>query len=119
MDLAAADERAALLLTRLAAMGFPVDRTGEGTVAEMYPAACLRRWGLTHRGYKRGEGHGFLVDHLLAAAPWSNDAFDAVIAALGARAIQPSATSSAPPVTSGRRPRPRAGSRCRRATSPI
>jgi predicted nuclease with RNAse H fold len=88
--------RAALLLTRLAAMGFPVDRTGEGTVAEMYPAACLRRWGLTHRGYKRGEGHGFLVDHLLAAAPWlrtgppireSHDAFDAVIAALGARAV--------------------------------
>jgi hypothetical protein len=65
----------------------------------MYPAACLRRWGLTHRGYKRGEGHNFLVDQLLVAAPWlrmgdhdtlvreSHDAFDAVIAALGARAV--------------------------------
>jgi hypothetical protein len=62
--------RAALLLTRLAESGTPVDRTGEGPVAEIYPAACLRRWGLTHRGYKRGDGHGFLVDHLLAAAPW-------------------------------------------------
>ncbi|MEV6841992.1 DUF429 domain-containing protein [Actinoplanes sp. NPDC051411] len=88
--------RAALLLTRLADAGIKVDRTGEGRVAEIYPAACLRRWRLTHRGYKRGEGHGFLVDDLLAAAPWlrtgalireSHDAFDAVIAALGARAV--------------------------------
>jgi predicted nuclease with RNAse H fold len=91
--------RAALLLTRLAEAGIPVDRTGDGPVAEVYPAACLRRWGLAHRGYKRGEGHGFLVDHLLAAAPWlrfgeheqllrmSHDAFDAVIAALAARAV--------------------------------
>lgn len=36
--------RAALLLSRLASLGLPVDRTGEGKVAEMYPAACLRRW---------------------------------------------------------------------------
>jgi predicted nuclease with RNAse H fold len=91
--------RAALLLTRLADAGMPVDRTGDGSVAEVYPAACLRRWGLAHRGYKRGDGHGFLVDHLTAAAPWlrfgaheellreSHDAFDAVIAALGARAV--------------------------------
>jgi hypothetical protein len=91
--------RAALLLTRLAEAGRPVDRTGEGSVAEVYPAACLRRWGLAHRGYKRGAGHGFLLDDLLAAAPWlrvdgyevllreSHDAFDAVIAALGARAV--------------------------------
>jgi predicted nuclease with RNAse H fold len=100
--------RAALLLTRLADEGRAVDRTGEGAVAEVYPAACLRRWGFTHRGYKKG--HGFLVDHLIAAAPWltmgehepllreSHDAFDAVIAALGARAValghfrRPSAT---------------------------
>jgi predicted nuclease with RNAse H fold len=91
--------RAALLLTLLADAGKPVDRTGDGAVAEVYPAACLRRWGLAHRGYKRGEGHGFLVDHLQAAAPWldlgsheellraSHDAFDSVIAAFGARAV--------------------------------
>lgn len=91
--------RVALVLTRLAEAGHPVDRTGEGTVAEVYPAACLRRWGLTHRGYKRGAGHGFLLDALRAAAPWlemdgheellraSHDAFDAMIAALGARAV--------------------------------
>jgi predicted nuclease with RNAse H fold len=96
--------RAVLLLTLLADAGKtdagkPVDRTGDGPVAEVYPAACLRRWGLAHRGYKRGAGHGFLVDHLRSAAPWldwgaheellrtSHDAFDAVIAALGARAV--------------------------------
>jgi predicted nuclease with RNAse H fold len=91
--------RAALLLARLGQRGIDVDRTGNGRVAEMYPAACLRRWGLAHRGYKRGEGHGFLVDDLLGAAPWlrigehetlvrqSHDAFDALIAAVGARAV--------------------------------
>ncbi|MBU2669603.1 DUF429 domain-containing protein [Actinoplanes bogorensis] len=66
-------------------------------VVEVYPAASLRRWGLTHRGYKV-DGHDALLDALLAAAPWldlgpygklartSHDAFDAVIAALAARA---------------------------------
>ncbi|MBM2618759.1 DUF429 domain-containing protein [Actinoplanes sp. LDG1-06] len=73
------------------------DRSGAGVVVEVYPAASLRRWGLTHRGYKT-DGHGALLDELLAAAPWldlgpygelcrtSHDAFDAVIAALAARA---------------------------------
>jgi predicted nuclease with RNAse H fold len=93
--------RCASLLARLAAEGRPVDRCGDGVVVEVYPAAALRRWGLTHRGYKtpgRGAGHGFLVDELTAAAPWlrlgpyeqlcrsSHDAFDAVVAALAARA---------------------------------
>jgi predicted nuclease with RNAse H fold len=93
--------RCAALLARLAEQGEPVDRTGDGVVVEVYPAAALRRWGLTHRGYKtpgRGVSHGFLVDELSAAAPWldlgpfeqlcrtSHDAFDAVICALAARA---------------------------------
>jgi predicted nuclease with RNAse H fold len=93
--------RCAALLARLADGATPVDRTGDGVVVEVYPAASLRRWGLTHRGYKArtgGAGHGFLVDELVAAAPWldlgpheplcrtSHDAFDAVIAAMAARA---------------------------------
>jgi predicted nuclease with RNAse H fold len=93
--------RCAALLARLSADGRPVDRCGDGVVVEVYPAATLRRWGLTHRGYKtpgRTVGHGFLVDELTAAAPWlhlgayeqlcrtSHDAFDAVVAAITARA---------------------------------
>ena len=86
--------RCAALLARLPE---PVDRAGGGVVVEVYPAASLRRWGLTHRGYKT-LGHGFVLDELLAAAPWldlgpfeplcrtSHDAFDAVVAALAARA---------------------------------
>jgi predicted nuclease with RNAse H fold len=89
--------RCANLLAHLAATGVPIDRSGAGLVVEVYPAASLRRWGLTHRGYKR-PGQDSLVDDLLAAAPWldlasfeprcreSHDAFDAVIAALAARA---------------------------------
>jgi predicted nuclease with RNAse H fold len=93
--------RAALLLDRLAAGGAPVDRSGAGVVAEVYPAASLQRWGLAHRGYKR-EGNraarGDLVRALRAQAPWldlgahaglvedSDDALDAVVAALTARA---------------------------------
>lgn len=93
--------RCAGLLARLADQGQPVDRCGNGVVVEVYPAASLRRWGLTHRGYKtpgQSAGHGFLVNELLAAAPWldlglheqlcrtSHDAIDAVIASLTARA---------------------------------
>jgi predicted nuclease with RNAse H fold len=70
-------------------------------VVEVYPAASLRSWGLRHRGYKRPASPIALAaaaDDLLAAAPWldcgpheeiirrSHDAFDAVVAALTARA---------------------------------
>lgn len=95
--------RCAALLARLAAAGRPVDRRGTGTVVEVYPAACLKLWGLPYRGYKRPRNRdalGRLVDRLQAAAPWldlgpyepccrrSDDAVDAVIAALAARAAQ-------------------------------
>ncbi|MEV7621773.1 DUF429 domain-containing protein [Actinoplanes sp. NPDC089786] len=85
--------RCAGLLARLG----PVDRTGDGVIVEVYPAAALHRWGLPHSGYKKA-GQGSLLDHLVAAAPWldlgdfeplcrrSHDAFDAVVAALAARA---------------------------------
>jgi predicted nuclease with RNAse H fold len=65
-------------------------------VVEVYPAAALHRWGLPYSGYKKpGQG---VLDQLVAAAPWlelgefeglcrrSHDAFDAVVAALAARA---------------------------------
>ncbi|WP_432542551.1 DUF429 domain-containing protein [Kineococcus sp. SYSU DK002] len=93
--------RAALVLGALAAAGAPVDRSGAGVVAEVYPAASLRRWGLAHRQYK-GEGHRAARQALVAAlreqVPWldlgghvrlceaSDDALDAVVAALTARA---------------------------------
>ncbi|WP_433213357.1 DUF429 domain-containing protein [Dactylosporangium sp. CS-047395] len=95
--LAHAAMRCAALLSMLATAGVDVDRAGGGRILEAYPSASLHRWGLTHRGYK-GK-HEVPVDALVAAtAPWldlgafeplmhtSHDAFDAVIAALTARA---------------------------------
>ena len=92
--------RCAVLLIKLEATHGPVDRTGSGAVAEVYPAASLRSWGLDHHGYKqtKTDALGRLVDHLLDEAPWldctaheqamrrSHDIFDAVIAAMTARA---------------------------------
>ena len=93
--------RCAVLLGKLEAAGVPVDRSGSGPVAEVYPAASLRSWGLDHRGYKQKadtSALASLVDRLLDGAPWldcttheqtmrrSHDVFDAVIAAMTARA---------------------------------
>ncbi|TMR99467.1 DUF429 domain-containing protein [Nonomuraea basaltis] len=93
--------RCAALLAELARRGRPVDRRGGGAVVEVYPAACLKRWGLPYRGYKRAANLtelGRLADRLLEAAPWlelggyeplcraSDDAIDAVVSALAARA---------------------------------
>jgi predicted nuclease with RNAse H fold len=93
--------RCVVLLARLDASGRPADRTGAGAVVEVYPGASLRSWGLYRRGYKRRSAPellGRLADDLLAAAPWldcgaheaairrSHDVFDAVIAAMTARA---------------------------------
>ncbi|MGN9843590.1 DUF429 domain-containing protein [Nonomuraea sp. H19] len=93
--------RCAAVLAELARRGRPVDRRGGGAVVEVYPAACLKRWGLPYRGYKRAANLtelGRLVDRLLEAAPWlelggyeplcraSDDATDAVVCALAARA---------------------------------
>ena len=70
-------------------------------MVEVYPAASLKCWGLPHTRYK-GDGHRAgreaLLGQILAAAPWldlgphaalcarSDDALDAVVAALSARA---------------------------------
>jgi|JI9StandDraft_1071089.scaffolds.fasta_scaffold06096_8 predicted nuclease with RNAse H fold len=93
--------RCAALLSQLAALGAPVVRTGIGPVAEVYPAASLVRWGFSHKGYKGSKAkirRSQLVDELLLAAPWldlgaheghcraSDDALDAVLASLTARA---------------------------------
>jgi predicted nuclease with RNAse H fold len=93
--------RCAGLMSRLAAMGEPVDRTGAGRVVEVYPAASLLRWGFNYRGYKQQKGVealDALVEALQAALPWldfgafedecrtSDDVFDAVVSALTARA---------------------------------
>jgi hypothetical protein len=96
--------RCAALLAELSAAGVSVDRSGiDGAVAEVYPAASLRQWGLSHRGYKRRANAAVLADNFAAfsaRAPWlrfdqpadaalcqsNDDAFDAVIAALAARA---------------------------------
>ncbi|GAA3374883.1 DUF429 domain-containing protein [Streptomyces sannanensis] len=89
--LGAAAARWAHLADGLAALGRPVERAGTGQVTEVYPAAARRRWGL---GPERS------MTELCAAAPWlrcgaaeraaydtSEHAFDALIAALVARAV--------------------------------
>jgi predicted nuclease with RNAse H fold len=94
--------RCAILLAKIEALGDPVDRSGSGSIAEVYPAASLRSWGgLIHQGYKqkaKADVLSHLVDRLVAETPWldcatheqtmrrSHDVFDAVIAAMTARA---------------------------------
>lgn len=106
--------RCAALLSELSAAGLPVDRTGQtGAVVEVYPAASLYRWNLTHRGYKGSDNRSTLsalVDKLVTVAPWldlaeyeqicrtSDDAFDAVIASLTARAERCGLTEPPTPV---------------------
>ncbi len=81
-------------------LGRPVDRSGAGVAVEVYPSATLRGWHFDTRGYKTDVGiRGALIAQLLERAPWlrlddaaralvtsSDDAFDAVVAALAARA---------------------------------
>ncbi|TCL84724.1 MULTISPECIES: DUF429 domain-containing protein [unclassified Rathayibacter] len=92
--------RCAELLDAFAETGEDVDRSGGGRLVEAYPAAALRLWGVDTTGYKtRPEAVALAVEALRRAAPWlvlpadaaalmarSDDAFDAVIAALNARA---------------------------------
>ncbi|WP_214110098.1 DUF429 domain-containing protein [Acrocarpospora catenulata] len=93
--------RCAGLMAELARRGQNVDRTGQGAIVEVYPAASLKQWGLSWKSYKRSANLPnltLLVDALQTAAPWldlgpyedlcrrSDDATDAVVAALTARA---------------------------------
>jgi hypothetical protein len=103
--------RAAALISRLPA---PVPLDGSGVLVEVYPAAALHRWGLPSRGYKRKENsvaRRELVERFRArTAGWlrlsgthfalclaSDDAFDALIAALVARAVTLDLVETIPP----------------------
>jgi len=96
--------RCAVIQAKIAAVHGPQLRDGSGRLAEVYPAASLKIWGLNGRGYKgRGvteaERLGLLLAALEEQAPWldlgahrdritaSDDLFDAVIASLTARAV--------------------------------
>lgn len=100
-----------------------VDRTGvTGTVAEVYPAASLRTWGLPWSGYKRPPGRpqlAAMLDELLRLVPVleftpgareqfarSDDAFDALVCAITAKAA-----------ARGRTHRPEAGEQTRLAAT--
>lgn len=115
--IAAVAMRAAGLLAALADSGKPVDRSGAGLLVEVYPTAALRLWGLTSRSYKGASNRpalGLLMDDLQAALPalaWqghdgacreSDDAFDAVVCALLARAAYLGLTEGPPPHLSQR-----------------
>jgi len=95
--------RCAVIQAKIAALHGRQPRDGSGRLAEVYPAASLKIWGLNGRGYKgRGTPEagrlGVLLDALRGQAPWldlagnearlaaSDDLFDAVIASLTARA---------------------------------
>jgi predicted nuclease with RNAse H fold len=103
--------RAAALLSALTER-VPLD--GSGVVVEVYPAAALNRWGLPSRGYKGQHNHearSALVSEFRAATDgWltvsspheelcrsSDDAFDALIAALVARAAEKALFEPIPP----------------------
>jgi hypothetical protein len=95
--------RCAVIQARIAALHGPQPRDGSGKLAEVYPAASLKLWGLAARGYKgRGTSEAdrrlVLLGSLREKAPWldlgghedrlagSDDLFDAVVACLTARA---------------------------------
>ncbi|TKV59033.1 DUF429 domain-containing protein [Nakamurella flava] len=105
--------RVAGILARLSEPGRPVDRSGRGPVAEVYPAVALRHWGLTSRAYKgtaNAAVRSALVGNLLATIPWlrvsggqrellcrSDHALDALVSALVARAVVIGAATVPPP----------------------
>lgn len=95
----------------LARMGVE-DRSGDGRIFEVYPAAAFSRWGMPDKGYKAAKGKAVraqLVDQLCAAVPWlrfnkrdidlmkaSDDALDGLICALVARAAALGLTDGPP-----------------------
>ena len=102
----------------LSSLPVPVPPDGSDVVVEVYPAAALRQWGFTARGYKRKEqadARRLLVESVFrATAEWlsvgpaevgrclaSDDAFDALVASLVARAA---AIGAVHPVPDGDRP---------------
>jgi hypothetical protein len=105
--------RCARLLTALA--DGPVDRSGSGLPVEVYPAAALRIWGFPSRRYKGPRPEDVARRHALvdafreATGGWlelgdaedmairaSDHAFDALVAAVVARAVQVGRTLAIP-----------------------
>lgn len=92
--------RAAGILSQLSGSGHDVDRAGTGLVVEVYPGATLRTWGFDTVGYRdSADVRRGLLRQLRARVPWlampadmlelaaqSCDSFDAIFAALAARA---------------------------------
>jgi predicted nuclease with RNAse H fold len=101
--------RCAHLLHRWKIAGEAVDRSGRGKFVEVYPAGALEVWGLGASGYKgkSTEALAAKLDRLLDAVPLElsdrelcarvHDAFDALIAALIARAAALDLTDGPPP----------------------
>jgi predicted nuclease with RNAse H fold len=92
--------RCAGLLSKYQAKGIEIDRSGAKLLVEVYPGATLRNWKLDTTGYRiNPEARAILLEQLELQAPWlelatfrtqmieSADCFDAVIAALAARAV--------------------------------
>lgn len=111
--------RCASLLTQLGREDEPVDRAGSGRVVEVYPAAALVAWGFHVAGYKTKSAtdmRNALLDSIVAVCgEWldlpddakqacvrSDDAVDALVSSLVARAAACSLTSGAPAEHSGR-----------------
>ncbi|WP_425308122.1 DUF429 domain-containing protein [Ammonicoccus fulvus] len=104
--------RCAALLAQLGSAGVDCHRDGSGTIAEVYPAAALHRWGLPHRAYKtktNQAGRAVLVDALereswldlggyAASCRHSDDLLDAVLCALVARAVTKGLTVAPSPL---------------------
>lgn len=103
--------RAAALLSQQYAHS---PRDGSGSVVEVYPAAALRRWGFASRQYKSGENLAarttLVTNFFHESQAWlaistedaelcveSDDAFDALICALVARAFATSLVENIPP----------------------
>ncbi len=105
--------RAAAILTALQGEGVGADRVGRHRVVEVYPAAALRQWGFCASGYKGAKGRATraaLVTRVLEQASWlttsadvrgrceaDDNAFDALIAALVARAAAQGLCEPVPP----------------------
>ena len=94
--------RWAVIAARLRELDIPTPLDGSGVVCEVYPGAALAAWGFGAQRYKRAAGalvRGELIEALGARWPWldwaghedvcagSDDALDAVIAAVVAREV--------------------------------
>lgn len=92
--------------------GHPVSRDGSGRIAEIYPAAALKCWGLPHNGYKgsqRAARREYILDGVLrnfpalnitgfaALAVGSDHALDALLAALMAHLKSQGGAVAPPP----------------------